>query len=56
SPDAELKKTIRELQDRVGTLYNNLLRGGGPPTADQRAQMAYFPTVLADLRLKVSAR
>jgi hypothetical protein len=50
--DTELKKTIRELQDRVGALYNNVLRGGGPPTADQRAQMAYFPTVLADLRRK----
>ena len=51
--DAELKKTIRELQDRVGTLYNNVLRGGGPPTADQRAQMMYFPTVLTDLRRKL---
>lgn len=54
SPDAELRKTIRELQDRVGSLYNNVLRGGGAPTADQRKQMAYFPTVLADLRKKAS--
>ena len=52
--DAELKKTTRELQDRVGTLYNNVLRGGAPPTADQRAQMAYFPGVLAELRRKVA--
>ena len=48
--DDEFKKTVRELQDRIGTLYNNLLRGGGPPTADQRAQMRYFPTVLSRLQ------
>ena len=52
--DDDLKKTIRELQDRVGALYNNVLRGGGPPTADQRKQMAYFPTVLATLRSRVA--
>jgi photosystem II stability/assembly factor-like uncharacterized protein len=52
--DAELKRTIRELQDRVGALYGNVLRGNGPPTADQRKQMAYFPTVLRDLRARVT--
>lgn len=52
--DAEMKKTTRELQDRVGTLYSNVLRGGAPPTADQRAQMAHFPGVLAELRRKVA--
>ena len=51
--DAELKATIRELQDRVGTLYGGVMRGGGAPTADQRRQMAYFPTVLATLRQRV---
>ncbi len=51
--DADLKATIRELQDRVGTLYGGVLRNGGPPTADQRRQMAYFPTVLATLRQRV---
>ena len=53
SSDDELKKTIRELQDRVGSLYNAILRSGGPPTADQRAQMAYFPTILQTLRAKL---
>ncbi len=52
SADAELPKTVRELQDRVGTLYGNVLRGNGPPTADQRRQMAYFPSVLRDLRTR----
>jgi hypothetical protein len=51
--DAELRRTIRELQDRVGTLYGNVQRGNGPPTADQRKQMAYFPTVLRDLRARM---
>ncbi len=50
--NVEWRKTVRELQDRVGSLYNNVLRGGAPPSANQRAQMAYFPTVLADLRRK----
>ena len=52
--DDELKKTARELQDRVGSLYNAVMRGGAPPTADQRMQMAYFPTVLVTLRLKAA--
>lgn len=50
----ELKKTARELQDRVGSLYNAVMRGGAPPTADQRAQMAYFPTVIVSLRAKLA--
>ncbi|MCC7053663.1 MAG: hypothetical protein IT355_10370 [Gemmatimonadaceae bacterium] len=50
--DAELAKTARELQDRVGSLYGAVLRGGGPPTTDQRRQMAHFPTVLARLRTR----
>jgi hypothetical protein len=48
--DRELLATARELQDRVGSLYGTVLRGGGPPTADQRKQMAYFPTVLRTLQ------
>ena len=51
--DQELTKTVRELQDRVGALYGAVLRGGGPPTADQRKQMAYFPTVLTPLRARI---
>ena len=51
--DPELTKTVRELQDRVGSLYGAVLRGGGPPTADQRKQMAYFPTVLTTLRPRI---
>jgi photosystem II stability/assembly factor-like uncharacterized protein len=48
--DSTAIKTSRELRDRVGTLYGNVMRGGGPPTSDQRAQMAYFPTLLRELR------
>ncbi len=51
--DAELKKSTRELLDRVGALYNNVSRGGQPPTADQRAQMAYFPTIVSSLRARL---
>ena len=51
--DAELKKSARELLDRIGALYNAVSRGGVPPTADQRAQMAYFPTVLTSLRARL---
>ena len=47
--DTELTLTARELQARLSTLYGNVLRGNGPPTADQRKQMAYFPTVLREL-------
>ena len=47
---SDSRKTATELLARVGTLYMNVVRGGGPPTADQRRQMAYFPTVLATLR------
>ena len=52
--DTELKKSTRELLDRVGALYNNVMRGGRPPTADQRAQMTYFPTIVTSLRARVS--
>jgi photosystem II stability/assembly factor-like uncharacterized protein len=52
--DVELTKTVRELQERVGALYGVVLRGGGPPTADQRKQMTYFPTVLDSLRARMS--
>jgi hypothetical protein len=52
--DAELKRTARELVDRLGSLYGSVMRGGLPPTADQRAQMAYFPTVLQTLTARVA--
>ncbi|MCU0635418.1 MAG: hypothetical protein MUE41_11145, partial [Gemmatimonadaceae bacterium] len=38
----ELRLTIGELQDRIGTLYGNANRVTQPLTADQRAQLAYF--------------
>ncbi|MGE3616226.1 MAG: hypothetical protein AB7L66_10170, partial [Gemmatimonadales bacterium] len=46
----ERADTARELVARIGSLYGAVLRASSPPTADQRAQMAYFPTVLAELR------
>jgi hypothetical protein len=61
-PEAERKRLgtrVTELQDlalqaselmqRVATLYGNIARFSEPPTADQRAQMGYFPTVLAEV-------
>lgn len=51
--DDEARKTAADLIARLATLYGSVMRGGGPPTADQRAQMAYFPTVLADLRRRL---
>lgn len=41
--------TASELEARIATLYGNVVRFSEPPTADQRAQMGYFPTVLADV-------
>ncbi len=41
--------TAAELTARIATLYGNVIRFSEPPTADQRAQMGYFPTVLADV-------
>ena len=52
--EPELRATIRELQERVNTLYGNVTRNGSAPTADQRRQMAYFPTVLRTLRQRVA--
>lgn len=52
--DTELTLTARELQARLAALYGNVLRGNGPPTADQRKQMAYFPTVLRSLKARLT--
>ena len=43
----DLALTAAELLQRIGTLYGNVVRFTEPPTTDQRAQAAYFPTVLA---------
>ncbi|MBC7898081.1 MAG: hypothetical protein H7066_21865, partial [Cytophagaceae bacterium] len=43
----DLAVTASELTQRIATLYGNVIRVTEPPTADQRAQRAYFPTVLA---------
>jgi photosystem II stability/assembly factor-like uncharacterized protein len=51
--DSTMMRTARELRDRVGALYGSVMRGGGAPTTDQKAQMAYFPAKLRDLRARV---
>ena len=45
----DLAETATELVQRITTLYGNVVRFTEPPTADQRAQMSYFPTVLAEV-------
>ncbi|MCU0646592.1 MAG: hypothetical protein MUF00_01240 [Gemmatimonadaceae bacterium] len=45
----ELRLTVGELQDRIGTLYGNANRVTQPLTADQRAQLAYFTQRAAEL-------
>jgi hypothetical protein len=45
----DLAVTASELTQRIATLYGNVIRVTEPPTADQRAQRAYFPTVLAEV-------
>lgn len=45
----DLALQASELLARIATLYANVVRFTGPPTADQRAQMGYFPTVLAEV-------
>ena len=46
---ADVALTASELTQRLAALYGNVVRVSEPPTADQRAQMGYFPTVLADV-------
>lgn len=48
----EVAETAAELVQRVAALYGNLVRISETPTADQRAQMGYFPTVLETLKAR----
>jgi photosystem II stability/assembly factor-like uncharacterized protein len=48
----DLAETATELVARIATLYGNVVRVTEPPTADQRAQMGYFPTVLSSVRAR----
>jgi len=45
--------TAKDLLDRLGALYGAVSRGGGRPTRDQQAQMAYFPQVIRELRTQL---
>ena len=49
---AELRRVGRELQTRIGTLYTNIGRWTGRPTADQMSQVKFYRQVLADLQAK----
>ncbi len=44
--------TAGELVQRIAALYGNTVRVSEPPTADQRSQMGYFPTVLTSLKAR----
>ncbi len=46
---SDIALTASELTQRVSTLYGNIVRVSEQPTADQRAQMGWFPTVLAEV-------
>ena len=48
----DVAETAAELVQRIATLHGNTVRVSEPPTADQRAQMGYFPTVLTTLQAK----
>ena len=51
----DLAEVAGDLSARVASLYGGMVRATALPTADQRAQAAYFPTVLAELRAKWGA-
>ncbi|MCU0626977.1 MAG: hypothetical protein MUF21_10915 [Gemmatimonadaceae bacterium] len=51
----ELAETSGDLYARVGTLYSGVSRVTAAPTADQRAQAAYFPGVLRDVQARWAA-
>jgi uncharacterized small protein (DUF1192 family) len=53
---AEARRIGRELQSRLGTLYNNIGRWTGRPTADQDSQLKFFRQVLADLQTTARSR
>ncbi|MBV6523048.1 MAG: hypothetical protein MNPFHGCM_03215 [Gemmatimonadaceae bacterium] len=48
----DIAETATELVERIAALYGNVVRVTESPTADQRAQAAYFPTVLRELQLR----
>lgn len=48
----DVAETAAELVQRLATLYGNTVRVSQPPTADQRAQMGYFPAVLTTLQAR----
>ena len=52
---AEARRLGRELQSRLGTLYANIGRWTGRPTADQESQLKFFRQVLADLQGKTKS-
>ncbi|MEO6446145.1 MAG: hypothetical protein ABIZ91_19085, partial [Gemmatimonadaceae bacterium] len=51
----DVAETAGELVQRITALYSNTIRVSEPPTADQRKQMGYFPTVLSTLQLRLRA-
>ncbi|MFN8579729.1 MAG: hypothetical protein U0163_01945 [Gemmatimonadaceae bacterium] len=51
----DIAETAAELVQRIAALYGNVVRFTEAPTADQRAQQGYFPTVLQSLRLRWNA-
>jgi len=51
---AEPKRIGRELQSRIGTLYANIGRWTGRPTADQESQLTFFRQALADLHTRIT--
>jgi photosystem II stability/assembly factor-like uncharacterized protein len=51
----DLAEVAGDLYARVGSLYSGMSRVTALPTADQRAQAAYLPTVLRDIEQKWGA-
>ena len=51
----DVAETAGELVQRIVALYGNTIRVTEPPTADQRSQMGYFPSVLTSLQARLRA-
>jgi hypothetical protein len=51
----DLHQTLVELQSRIGDLYGKVMASTGRPTADQQAQMEYFPGLIRTLEGQVRA-
>jgi hypothetical protein len=49
----DLRRVARELRSRVLSLYQDMSRSTGRPTADQQAQMQFYRTELESLRRRV---